>query len=161
METRKSNNIMATPTRKDNNTSGWLSKQKKGKGKKSKPNKNYYAVFGRMADMTGKAQDAVDKTKNLGMEMNTEREQTVRTTVSKGEGNKLGTGKTTKTWEEGKMEERKDSTVRKPKNKRSGESTPRKEDHMEVEESTNNNSKTSKYKTPVKDRTATEETARE
>ena len=63
METRNSGNITATPTRKDNNTSGRLSDQKKGKGKKLKTNTNYYMVFGRMADMTGETQDAVDKTK--------------------------------------------------------------------------------------------------
>ena len=40
METSKSNNITATPTRKNNNKFGWLSNQKQGKGKKSKTNKN-------------------------------------------------------------------------------------------------------------------------
>jgi hypothetical protein len=77
METRKSDNITATPTRKDNNTSDRPSDRKQGKGKKSKINKNYYAVFGRMA-RTGEEQD-----KNLGMEKNTEREQTEKTLARK------------------------------------------------------------------------------
>jgi hypothetical protein len=161
METRKSDDITAMPTRKDTNTSDRPSDQKQGRGKKSKINENYYAVFGRMADRTGEAQDTVDKTKNLGVEMNTERKKTGRTSIRKGEGDKLGTGKTIKTWEEGKMEEKKDGTERRPQNKRSGESTP-KEDCMEVERITNDNSNTkeAEHKTPVKDRTDQGKTAR-
>ena len=52
------------------------------------------------------------------------------------------------------MEEKKDSTERRPQCKRLGESTP-KEDRMEVERIKNDNSNTkeAEYKTPVKDRT--------
>ena len=75
MESRKSDDITATPPRKDNNTSGWLCNRKQGKGKKSKTNENYYVVFRRMT-RTGEEQDVAEKTKNLGVEKNTQREQT-------------------------------------------------------------------------------------
>jgi len=96
METRKSNNITATPTRKDNSTSNRPSNRKQGKGKKSKTNENYYAVFGRMADRTGEAQDTVDKTKKLGVELNTEREQTGKTSVRKEKETNWGRGSQSK-----------------------------------------------------------------
>jgi len=132
METRKSDNITATPRRKDNNTSDRPSDRKQGKGKKSKINKNYYAVFGRMA-RTGEEQDMAEKTKNLGLEKNTLREQTEKTLARKEEESDLDTGKLIKTWEEGKMEDKKDGTRRRPRSKRTGGGSS-KEDCMEVEE---------------------------
>ena len=105
--------------RKDNNTSDRSSDWKQGKGKKSKINKNYYALFGRMAG-TGEEQDRAQKTKNLGVEMNTERDEREKNSVRKGEGDKLDTGKLIKTWEEEKMKEKKDGTGRRPKSKRTG-----------------------------------------
>ena len=112
--------------------------------------------------MMDKAQGAVDKTKNLGVEMNTEIKQTAKITIRKGEGGKRVTGKTIKKWEEGKIEEKKDGTGRRPQSKRSGESTP-KEDGMEVEiiKNENSNTKEAEHKTPVKDRTDQGKTARE
>ena len=94
--------------------------------------------------------------------MNTEREQIGRTSSRKGEGDKLETGKTIKMWEDGKVEEKKDVTGRRPQNKRSGESTT-KEDCMEVKKITNDNSTTkeAEYKTPVMDRMDQGKTARD
>ena len=60
------------------------------------------------------------------------------------------------------MEEKKDGTGRKTRNKRTGESTT-KEDRIEVNTITNDNSNTkeAKYKSPIKDRKDQGKTARE
>ena len=131
METRKSNDITATLSRKDNTTPDRPNERTQGKGKKSKSNENFYMIFGKMV-RTGEEQDMAEKIKNLMAEKNAQREHTEKTLARKEEEDNSDTGKPIKMWKEGKMEEKRDGTGRRPRSKMTGGGSS-KEDCMEVE----------------------------